>query len=967
MVERPSLAANEIGLGPALTAERVRELYAGLPYSLIVSSLMAILLAALQWPLVGGGVAFGWLGLLGVVQLARVGLALHQRRRGAHAPFRALWHFRIGATASGIAWGIGGYLLFPLTDPAHQAFVAFALGGIGAGASISLACDRVSVIAFVVTALLPVALRYASLAESMGWAMTALVLLYLSYLGTNAVRTQRRMDEHTTLRLLSTLQQQRLDESEAKLRHLFELSPVGITLNRLDDGRFLEFNDALLLATGYQRNELMQRSYWDLTPSEFVAEERQALADLRRNGRYGPYEKFYLRKDGSRFPVLLHGVLVHDRRGRELIWSIVQDMTAARTAQEALRLSEARWRFAIEGNSDGLWEWDLVSGEITFSARWRALLGYGDEVLHGGRVLCGELIHPDDRAATEAALMGHLAGDSPQYEALHRLLCRDGSYRWVLTRGKVVERSEDGQPLRLIAITIDFTERKQLEEELDLFRRIVDSAAQGISCTDAEGRVLYINPAHQRLTGFTLEEMRGRPLAEFLPSANQAQFESDLATARSEGGWSGQFPMARRAGGEFVTLSHLGVVRGRDGEVRNLFDIFTDHTAELERQQALTRARDEALRANLAKSEFLSRMSHELRTPLNAILGFAQLLETDPDLGEASRDDAGEIHKAGQHLLGLINEVLDLAKVETGHIHLSLEPVVCADVVASCLDLLRPLAEPTQIRLEAEVASGAAVQADRTRLKQALLNLISNAIKYNRPGGEVRVVVTVAERVRLTVVDSGIGIAEQRLGELFESFNRLDAEGGPVEGTGIGLVITRKLVELMGGTIGVASEQGVGSQFWIELPLAESVQLLETAVGEEVPAPAEQPSRTLLYIEDNPANLKLVGQILKQRPALRLITAAQGRDGIELAQRHQPDLILLDIHLPDQDGYTLLAQLRQQPATAHTPTIAVTANAMVGEAQYASEQGFDGYISKPLDMGAFLALIDRTLQGVNHG
>ncbi|MEN8170786.1 MAG: ATP-binding protein [Pseudomonadota bacterium] len=387
----------------------------------------------------------------------------------------------------------------------------------------------------------------------------------------------------------------------------------------------------------------------------------------------------------------------------------------------------------------------------------------------------------------------------------------------------------------------------------------------------------------------------------------------------------------------------------------------SERTAELEV------SRDKAERSSQAKSEFLSSMSHELRTPMNAILGFAQLLEFDKVLAEEQQDSVQEILKAGYHLLELINEVLDLAKIESGHIDLLLEPVKLSALVNECFSLVTPAAENRGISLRSADVNGYTIRADRTRLKQVLLNLLSNAIKYNREQGSVKLEAqTVNETsLRISISDTGNGIAKGRFDLLFQPFNRLNAEGGEIEGTGIGLAITRNLVEMMGGHVGVDSEQGVGSRFWIELPQESFEAPVEQDIGEEYSANdivgvAEQ-LHTVLYIEDNLANLKLVSQILVKRQHINLITAHEPELGLELAVSHLPELILLDINMPRMDGYQVLSLLQLDERLKHIPVVAITANAMTQDVERGKKAGFSDYLTKPLDVSCFLATIDHYL------
>lgn len=381
-------------------------------------------------------------------------------------------------------------------------------------------------------------------------------------------------------------------------------------------------------------------------------------------------------------------------------------------------------------------------------------------------------------------------------------------------------------------------------------------------------------------------------------------------------------------------------------------------------EQAERRARELAEAASLSKNEFLSRMSHELRTPLNAVLGFGQLLELD-DLAKPQRESVDQILKAGRHLLELINDVLDIARIESGRLSLSPEPVNVAELIHDILDLLRPVAAQKQIAVESDVEHQCHVQADRQRLKQVMLNLVSNAIKYNRPGGSVRISCTPADagRARVVVADTGPGISSEDLERLFVPFERLGAERTEVEGTGIGLALSQHLVQAMEGTIGVNSTPGHGSQFWVELPAStDPVTALEPSVDTPGVDHREGDRRCkVLHIEDNLSNLTLIERILQRRGAVDVIAAMQGRLGITLARENRPDLILLDLHLPDLNGAEVLNELKGDPLTASIPIIVVSADATAGQIQRLLAQGATAYLTKPLDVEQLLALVDSQI------
>jgi CheY-like chemotaxis protein len=393
-----------------------------------------------------------------------------------------------------------------------------------------------------------------------------------------------------------------------------------------------------------------------------------------------------------------------------------------------------------------------------------------------------------------------------------------------------------------------------------------------------------------------------------------------------------------------------------------------DHELE-ESNVELQSAKVVAEKANRSKSDFLSSMSHELRSPLNAILGFAQLISSDsPPPTESQTASIDQILHAGWYLLELINEILDLAQIESGKLALSLEPTSLAEIISECQAMIEPQGQKRGIRMTfPEFDIPCFVDADRTRLKQIFINLLSNAIKYNQANGTVVVDCTVKrDRIRVSVRDTGAGLPPELLMQLFQPFNRLGKETSSEEGTGIGLVMSKRLVELMGGAIGVESKVGAGSVFWFELNLTSAPQLIVDAAEPEPVAQTQvqrgAPLHTLLYVEDNPANLKLVEQLIARRPDMCLLTAKDGNLGVQLARAYQPEVILMDINLPGISGIEALRILRDDPATAHIPVLALSANAMPRDIEKGLEAGFFRYLTKPIRVTEFMETLDMALE-----
>jgi signal transduction histidine kinase/ActR/RegA family two-component response regulator len=520
----------------------------------------------------------------------------------------------------------------------------------------------------------------------------------------------------------------------------------------------------------------------------------------------------------------------------------------------------------------------------------------------------------------------------------------------------------------LLALALEGDERRAAERRLrELSARMqltLDTAPAGIYMVDATQRIVFHSRQANLISGLPGDvNWVGRPLRDFLLELARLGVygEGDhdaLVDARLNG-----FLLADP---EAMLVSDITVADGsrvlrvtRTPHAAEGFVVVSiDVTAERRALDELRAAKRAAEAANLAKSEFLSSMSHELRTPMNAILGFAQLMELDTELVDEHQDSLKEIMRAGDHLLGLINQVLDLAKIESGHLHLSVEPVAVDPLVAECFALVHTLAARRSIEMRYRGQAREVVAADQTRLKQALLNLLSNAIKYNREGGRIDVELQDVQggMLRILVTDTGRGIPADRLPELFQPFNRLSAENSEIEGTGIGLNITRRLVELMGGAVDASSVEGVGSHFWIDLARAEPQPQIDDGAA-AAKAGMAMP-HTVLYIEDNPANIRLLAQVMSRRGDIHLLTAHTPELGLELAFTRTPDLVLLDINLPGLDGYDVLAALRADERTRSIPVVALTANVLPRDIERGLAAGFDDYLTKPID----LQLLARVLE-----
>ena len=720
----------------------------------------------------------------------------------------------------------------------------------------------------------------------------------------------------------------------------------------------------------------------------------EALVFKARRGIEDIYELTYIRKDGSRFPAVVSVTALRDDQDEVIGYLLIGTDNTARKQAEAELLKAGALQTAIFNSANFSSIATDAKGVIqVFNVGAERMLGYAAvEVVD--KVTPAEISDPQEVIARAAALSLELATPiTPGFEALvfkarrgiediYELtyIRKDGS-RFPAVVSVTALRDDQDEVIGYLLIGTDNTARKQAEEELrwaeESFRLMVESVTDyAIVGLDPAGRVLSWNTGAERIEGFRADEIIGQDFSLFYSPDDiasgkpQHELQATIAQGRHEDeGWR-----MRKDGSLFWANVVFTAILDQDGNLRGFAKLTRDLTERRRIDAILIEAKALAEQANLAKSEFLSSMSHELRSPLNAILGFAQLMESDnPPPSPTQQESIGQILQAGWHLLKLINEILDLAKIESGKLSLSPEPLSVTEVMLECQTMIQAQAQERGITLIFPPCDTPCyVHADRTRVKQVLLNLLSNAIKYNNPRGTVVLdcVATTPERIRISVTDSGDGLSPEKLAQLFQPFNRLGQETSAVEGTGIGLVVAKRLVELMDGAIGVESTVGVGSMFWIELRADVAPQL---ATEDDVPGvvfpasvPIEAPRRLLLYVEDNPANLRLVEQLITRRSDLRLLTAVNGRQGIELARSAQPDMILMDINLPDISGIEALLLLSEDPSTAHIPVVALSANAMPHDIEKGLAAGFYRYLTKPIKVKEFMDTLEATLLFVSQ-
>ena len=846
--------------------------------------------------------------------------------------------------------------------------------------------------------------------------VSALVLAWLIH----GRRPQRRGSAaHNETRHLLDVEEainKQLQQANMILRDSEE--KLAVTLNSIGDaviatdgeGRVTRLNPVAEKLTGWTQAAAIGRPVSDVFHIVNMETRQSATIPVMETLQKGTIQGLanhtvLIAADGSECDIADSCAPIRDRDGLVVGAVLVfRDVTDDYAAQQALRDSAALIETILNTVVDGIITLRSRGGIVeTVNPAAEKMFGYGAADLVGQQF---SLLIPDFSPGNDNASLDYYRASA---EARAMGLGRE-----------VVGRRQDGSrfPLEIAVsemwlggqryftgILRDITARKQAEEALlkagALQSAISSSASFSSIATDARGVIQIFNVGAERMLGYTASEVinritpadisdpdeviaRARTLSVELSTPIAPGFEALVFKASRGIGDVYELTYIRKDGSRLPAEVSVTALRDPEGAIIGYLLIGTDNTERkrveaeralldrvlLDKNAELETARYVAERANLAKSDFLSGMSHELRTPLSAILGFAQLMETGSPLPTlAQKRSIDQILKAGWYLLELINEILDLALIESGKLSLSLEPVSLTEVMYECEAMVQPQAQRRGISVAfACLDTPFFVKADRTRVKQVLINLLSNAIKYNKVGGTVTVECSTSPSgsMRISVRDTGAGLAPEQLAQLFQPFNRLGQKANVEEGTGIGLVVCKRLVELMGGVIGVHSTVGQGCVFWIELEPISAPQSTDPA-AEPVPVShvrdrGDAPLQTVLYVEDNPANLMLVEDLIARRNDIRFLSARDARGGLQIARASLPDVILMDINLPGISGLKALRILAEDPATAHIPVVALSANAIPRDIEKGLQAGFFRYLTKPIKVNEFMDTLDVTLK-----
>lgn len=643
--------------------------------------------------------------------------------------------------------------------------------------------------------------------------------------------------------------------------------------------------------------------------------------------------------------------------------------------QEAVRNRE-RLQQALEVTDDGIWEYNLVTGSFEYSERWANMLGYGRDEVPAFGCFCRENIHPDDRARFEQAFNAYLSGASEKYAIEMRLRTRDGQYRWIYSRGRIVQRDRHGNPVRVLGAHTDISERKnsemRLEESEQMFRMLFNDAPMPYQSLDENGDFITVNKVFCDTLGYAPDELIGRNFSELLHPDWVDHFRENFPRFKAVGEVLGvEFEM-RRKDGEFVSVSFTGKIgKKADGSFRQTHCIFRDISSERAYQASLIQAKEDAEQANHAKSLFLANMSHELRTPLNGIMGMHQLLMTT-NLDAEQEKYVTLAMESAKRLTNLLGDILDLTRIEAGKLNV----VEKTFDVKECFALSEQLFGPScrqkgvDIAFDVHPALPKRVVGDKIRLQQILNNLVGNAAKFTESGSIRCQAYPLANqsgdmlRVLFCVSDTGIGIEEEKLDKLFEPFTQAE-EGSRrgYQGAGLGLSIVRQLVALMGGSVAVASEPGKGTEFHFCLPFRQDTGGRPVTRAAPARAVIEPGGHSILIAEDEAVNRSALRHILR-KAGYDVVSVQNGVEVLEELSANRYDLVLMDIQMPIMDGVEATRAIRSGRAgkeVASIPIVATTAYAMNGDRETFMEAGMDGYLAKPIEAAEVISMMAELL------
>ncbi|MDH3335115.1 MAG: PAS domain S-box protein [Rhodospirillaceae bacterium] len=976
-ITKPSTLSGD-DLQQQVMRDCIKALYKNAKPTLVANVVISILVALVVWSETASQVAFYWLGVNLVINILRYVVLLLFPKSDAEIEQYKNWakYYGVGTIFAGAAWGFAGFAFMAPHLQILDAFMIIGIMGMATGAASSLAPHFPTFMAFALPAIAPLVIQLLIRGSVIDSVLGILGILFSMMLVIAARNTNRTLCMSLAEKFKSealahdlALERDEHERSKSIFRGIIENAGDAIFIHDRF-GQIVDVNQTACMCLGYGRNELLRLNMAEIVEREIIPNQGNAWDMERMDHSSFPLttETKHRRKSGTTFPVEVRIGLLSSE-GENLYIALARDISERKEAEEKANRNATNLANAQRIAHFGSYEWNITTGELLWSDEHYRIWELAPQSVVPSFDLFIERVHPEDVERAGEAIKYAIDTGEP-LDMNIRLLMPDGRVKFVESLGEV-KYDDNGTAVGMSGTIHDVTKEHEiriaLSESEARFRGFAESTSDWFWEMDDQLRVSYLSERFESVTGHPASSVLGKTRRELADpehvKADKEKWEkhfSELDFHRPFRNF--EYEILPQFGGVAVTISVSGVpIFDETGKFRGYRGSGEDVTERKIIQQKLLAAKEEAENANKAKSQFLSSMSHELRTPLNSILGFTQLLQLDPTtpLTDKQKDSTNQVIKSGHHLLDLIDQVLELAKIEAGNMSVSIEPVQIRDLVGECLDMISSMASKRHININYDMdkTPDAVVMGDRVSTKQVLLNLLSNAVKYNRESGSISVDVKIIDnkKMYLSVSDTGPGIPKEKQGRVFEPFNRLGHESSEIEGTGIGLVITREMLHMMNGEIGFNSEEGKGTTFWIELPLADDDALKSGGTSKKQSNTdalkkfigAKNGQALILYVEDNPANQQLMEKVFENIENIDLIITDNAESGIEIATSKMPDTILMDINLPGISGIDATIKLKQMEKTKNIPVIAITAAAMSHEIEKAKDAGFDAYLAKP--------------------
>jgi len=750
-----------------------------------------------------------------------------------------------------------------------------------------------------------------------------------------------------------------LRESEDRLRSFYELGLIGLAITS-PDKCWIRINDYLCKMLEYSEPELRSMTWAQLTYPEDLAADVKQFERLLANeiDRYA-LEKRFVSRSGKIIPARLVMQCVRKQDGSvDYVTAMVEDITESKQVENTLRESEERLRFVLEGSQLGFWDWNITTNVVKRNHLWAEILGYTLEEIESTTQQWADFVHPHDLDSTCKSIKDHLEGRTPLHELTYRMKTKNGTYKWILDRAKIVQFDPDGKPIRMCGTHLDVTEQKNIEDALreseGRFRNLYEKAPLAYQSLDINANILDINETWLSLLGYTRDEVIGHFIGDFITENSLKILNNELECFKKEGRVDGiQFEFVCKDGTQRLLSVNGQIARDSTGNFLRTHCILTDITE-------IMQAKNAAEAANKAKSQFLANLSHELRTPLNGILGFTGLLLKNPSFSAEDKNKLNIIKQCGNTLLTLITDLLDISSIESNQLKIKINVFDYASILADITAITKLQAQEKQLELIVQNTAVPHLIGDEKRIRQIIVNLLNNAIKYTDRG---RVTVTSGYQdgiLKISVEDTGCGIATDDLEQIFSPFVQINTADFMKEGVGLGLAITQELVNSMGGELSVTSQPGVGSIFSVSLPLRADKRAPRTASShdqsdDEINAPR------VLIADDNEINLLLLANMLELLGCI-VDSAVNGKEALQLINKNHYQMALIDLNMPVMTGMELVKTLRSQHNSLKVAAISAYAdNDQITEALSA---GFDYYLTKPVSEEQLIKLIQSI--GTHH-